>query len=93
MRCRLATLQRDCLHETLFNVAGDVTESRARAMSLICITAYAVSLPLSLVGRVQYAYQQVTRSNLWQMAGAVSWVRDGTRFHILKDVGRYSRRC
>ncbi len=67
-------LSSEIVWSTLFNVAGDVTESRARAMSLICITAYAVSLPLSLVGRVQYAYQQVTRSNLWQMAGAVSSV-------------------
>lgn len=35
----------------------------------LCFAAFAVNIPLSLVHRVQYAYQQVSYSNIWS-AGA-----------------------
>jgi O-antigen/teichoic acid export membrane protein len=35
------------------------------------VTAFVVNVPLSLVSRVQYAYQQVAQSSLWQAAGSV----------------------
>ncbi len=52
--------------------AGPGHAADARATVLVCLTAFLVNLPLSLVTRVQYATQQVAQSNLWQAAGAVA---------------------
>ncbi|WP_239311549.1 oligosaccharide flippase family protein [Plantactinospora mayteni] len=55
---------------SVFNVTGSATPSDARHITLVCLTAFILNVPLSLVIRVQYAYQQVTQSNLWQAAGS-----------------------
>ncbi|MEV0724394.1 oligosaccharide flippase family protein [Micromonospora purpureochromogenes] len=57
---------------SMFNVAAPAMESEARAMALVCLTAFIANVPLSLVIRVQYAYQEVARSNLWQAAGSAA---------------------
>ncbi|WFE61023.1 oligosaccharide flippase family protein [Micromonospora sp. WMMD712] len=59
---------------SLFNVAGVVDPGETRAVVLICLTSFLVNIPLALVVRVQYAYQQVGESNLWQGAGALATV-------------------
>lgn len=57
---------------SIFNASGAATPSDARNIALVCLTAFVVNIPLSLVVRVQYAYQQVGRSNIWQSAGSLS---------------------
>lgn len=57
---------------SLFNVAGVVSPAETRAVVLICLTAFLLNIPLGLIVRVQYAYQQVGASNLWQGAGALA---------------------
>ncbi|MFG2046870.1 lipopolysaccharide biosynthesis protein [Micromonospora sp. NPDC048935] len=56
----------------LFNVSGQVSPEQTRMIALICLTAFALNVPLSLIARVQYAYQQVGRSNVWQTAGSLA---------------------
>ncbi|WP_422739389.1 oligosaccharide flippase family protein [Micromonospora sp. WMMD729] len=57
---------------TLFNVSGQVSPEQTRLVPLICLTAFALNVPLSLIARVQYAYQQVGPSNVWQTGGNVA---------------------
>ncbi|MGI5215894.1 lipopolysaccharide biosynthesis protein [Plantactinospora sp. CA-290183] len=57
---------------SVLNASGTVTASDARAVALVCLTAFVLNIPLSLVIRVQYAYQQVGRSNIWQAVGSLS---------------------
>ncbi|MFG3689954.1 lipopolysaccharide biosynthesis protein [Micromonospora sp. NPDC047740] len=54
---------------SLFNVAQPALNEDARLIALVCLTAFIVNVPLSLIVRVQYAYQRVARSNLWQTGG------------------------
>ena len=54
-----------------FNVTDPAVEAEARAVALVCLSAFVVNIPLSLVQRVQYAYQQVVQSNLWQATGSL----------------------
>ncbi|WP_405111349.1 oligosaccharide flippase family protein [Micromonospora sp. NBC_01405] len=54
---------------SVFNTTGQITPGQARTIALTCLTAFVLNVPLSLIVRVQYACQQVGRSNLWQ-AGA-----------------------
>ncbi|WP_410815149.1 lipopolysaccharide biosynthesis protein [Micromonospora sp. 067-2] len=49
----------------LFNATGEAARS-AHLVAMICLTAFLLNIPLSLVARVQYAYQQVAASNVWQ---------------------------
>jgi O-antigen/teichoic acid export membrane protein len=56
---------------SLFNVSSTVAETDVRSLTLTCLTAFLINIPLSLVIRVQYAYQQVTQSNLWQAFGSL----------------------
>jgi O-antigen/teichoic acid export membrane protein len=49
----------------LFNADGPAAQD-ARLVASICLTAFLVNIPLALVIRVQYAYQQVAVSNIWQ---------------------------
>ncbi|SCF29412.1 Membrane protein involved in the export of O-antigen and teichoic acid [Micromonospora mirobrigensis] len=56
---------------SVFNVAGAVSAGETRDVVLVCLTAFLLNIPLSLIVRVQYAYQQVGASNLWQGAGAL----------------------
>ncbi|MBE1488711.1 oligosaccharide flippase family protein [Plantactinospora soyae] len=57
---------------SILNVSGTATPSDARNIALVCLTAFVLNIPLSLVVRVQYAYQQVGRSNIWQAVGSLS---------------------
>ncbi|GAB3444366.1 hypothetical protein GCM10027517_23920 [Phycicoccus ginsengisoli] len=47
------------------------TSGQARAVALICLSAFLINIPLSLVQRVQYARQEVSQSNLWQAAAGL----------------------
>ncbi|MEU8331315.1 oligosaccharide flippase family protein [Micromonospora sp. NPDC048839] len=49
----------------LFNATGTAARD-AHLVALVCLTAFLLNIPLSLVARVQYAYQQVAASNVWQ---------------------------
>lgn len=40
-------------------------------IALVCLTAFLINIPLSLVHRVQYSSQRVQASNLWQAAGSL----------------------
>ena len=51
---------------------------------VLCLTAFAVNIPLSLIHRVQYAYQQVTYSNVWTAAASLASV---AAFFIAMVVG------
>lgn len=42
-----------------------------QSVALLCLTAFAVTVPLSLVQRVQYAFGDAWKSNVWQILGAV----------------------
>ncbi|MER7333106.1 oligosaccharide flippase family protein [Micromonospora sp. NPDC000119] len=55
----------------LFGADGDPAGSEAEPFVLACLTAFVVNVPLSLVVRVQFAYQQVAQSNLWQALGGL----------------------
>ncbi len=51
----------------------------AGPIALICLSAFAINIPLSLAQRIQFAAQRVSISNLWQAAGsltalALAWV-------------------
>ncbi|MEU5724521.1 lipopolysaccharide biosynthesis protein [Micromonospora sp. NPDC047738] len=58
----------------VFNVTGQITPEQTRLISLISLTAFALNVPLSLIVRVQYAYQQVSWSNVWQTGGNLAGV-------------------
>ncbi len=65
--------------ETLLSITDPQLETTARRIALACISAFAINIPLSTIIRVQYAYQQVAASNLWQAAGgllsvALAWI-------------------
>lgn len=54
----------------LLNI-GNFDPTALRTVALLCFSAFAVTIPLSLVQRVQYAFGEAWRSNLWQVVGAV----------------------
>ncbi|MFF0467971.1 lipopolysaccharide biosynthesis protein [Micromonospora zamorensis] len=54
----------------LFNATGAAARE-AHLVALVCLTAFLLNIPLSLVVRVQYAYQQVAISNVWQAAASL----------------------
>jgi O-antigen/teichoic acid export membrane protein len=57
---------------SVFNAEGTATAADARAMALVCLTAFIVNVPLSLINRLQYAYQQIAQSNAWQAVGSLA---------------------
>ncbi|MFV2100798.1 lipopolysaccharide biosynthesis protein [Micromonospora sp. LOL_024] len=56
----------------VFNAPDSISPADARALTLTCLTAFLLNMPLSLVNRVQFAYRMGARSNLWQAAGSAS---------------------
>lgn len=50
---------------------GPAADSAA-AVGVICLTAFAVNVPLALIQRVQFAAQRVSVSNMWQAAGSLT---------------------
>lgn len=55
----------------LFNVTDPEIKSVSRTVVLITLSAFLINVPLSLVQRVQYAYQRVAQSNIWQSSGSL----------------------
>jgi O-antigen/teichoic acid export membrane protein len=65
---------------------GVRASSELNLVVLVCLAAFVVNIPLSLVTRVQYATRRVAQAHLWQAIGALSalilaW------FSILLDLG------
>ncbi len=58
--------------------------SEANAILILCLLAFAVNIPITLIQRVQYAYQQVTYSNLWVAAASIASV---VAFVLLTECG------
>lgn len=56
---------------SLFNVNDAAVASHAPSIAIICISAFLLNVPLSLVLRVQYAYQRVGQANIWQASGSL----------------------
>lgn len=56
---------------TLLNLNEDVDAAAVRTVAVLCLSAFVVTIPLSLVQRVQYAFGDAWKSNVWQVAGAV----------------------
>jgi O-antigen/teichoic acid export membrane protein len=54
---------------SLLNVEGNVDAGQTGDITLVCLTAFLLNIPASLVTRVQYAYQMVGTSNVWQSIG------------------------
>jgi O-antigen/teichoic acid export membrane protein len=55
---------------TWLDGGGDAARDHIR-IAAVCIVAFIIGIPFSLIQRVQYAYQQVWLSNAWQAVGAV----------------------
>ncbi|WP_157779087.1 lipopolysaccharide biosynthesis protein [Micromonospora sp. WMMD754] len=58
----------------VFNVTGAVGSRETTAVVMICLTAFLLNIPLALIVRVQYAYQQVASCAIWQAAGTLATV-------------------
>jgi O-antigen/teichoic acid export membrane protein len=56
----------------VFGVTEPAVAAEASSLALLCFGAFAVNIPLSLIQRIQYSRGQVTQSNAWQAAGALS---------------------
>lgn len=70
--------------DSMLNSGGSGDGSSAASLvAVTCLAAFIANIPLSLVVRVQYAYQMVGQANIWQatgslwsipmVAGAVHW--------------------
>lgn len=58
--------------QTLLNAqTTNKGEAAATQAVVICLAAFIVNIPLSLVLRVQYAYQRVGSANIWQATGSL----------------------
>jgi O-antigen/teichoic acid export membrane protein len=56
---------------SLFNVDDSAVALHATGIATICLSAFLLNVPLSLVYRVQYAYQRVGQANIWQATGSL----------------------
>jgi O-antigen/teichoic acid export membrane protein len=56
----------------LLNAESANAGAHARAIAMICLLAYLINAPLSLINSVQFGYRQVISSNVWQAAGAMT---------------------
>ena len=59
---------------TVLNIDDGSTATIAPRIALVTLGAFVVNVPLSLIQRVQYAHQEVTRSNLWIALGSLTSV-------------------
>ena len=55
----------------LLHTGGDLSYGEVRNIAVVCLAVFILNIPASLIARVQYAYQMVGHSNLWQAAGGV----------------------
>lgn len=53
------------------NLDNRLDPAAVQNVAILCLTAFAVTVPLSLVQRVQYAFGDAWKSNVWQILGAV----------------------
>lgn len=75
----LAALAQTLPWAAVLNIADPETAGLGTTIAVICVGAFALNMPLSLIHRVQWASQRVTVSNLWQAAGnllsvALAWL-------------------
>ena len=70
----LAVVARWIPWESALNIDDADASSLAPRIALICLGAFILNVPLSLVQRIQYAHQQVAQSNAWVAAGSLSSV-------------------
>ena len=56
--------------ESLVGESSGLDPQAVRAIAGISLSAFAVTIPLSLVHRVQYAFQEAWKSNAWQVIAA-----------------------
>lgn len=59
---------------SLLNVGSDIARDAAPTIASITIGAFLLNIPLSLIHRVQFAYQEITQSNAWLAAGSLASV-------------------
>ncbi|SDK43246.1 Na+-driven multidrug efflux pump [Cryobacterium psychrotolerans] len=50
--------------------SNDLDPGAIELVAGLCLSAFAITIPLSLVQRVQYAFQEAWKSNVWQVAGS-----------------------
>jgi O-antigen/teichoic acid export membrane protein len=55
----------------LLNLSPDFDPAAIRTVAVLCVSAFAVTIPLSLIQRVQYAFGDAWKSNVWQVVGAM----------------------
>lgn len=55
----------------LLNARTPLGDSVSGSVALIVLTSFIVSIPLGIIARIQYAYQRVAQSNMWQAAGSL----------------------
>lgn len=58
----------------ILGAAAELDSEVIQAVAILCLSAFAFSIPLSLIQRIQYAFQEAWKSNLWQVAGAAATV-------------------
>lgn len=51
-----------------------IPTAEANAIVTVCLMAFAVNIPVTMIQRVQYAYQQVAYSNIWSAAASLTSV-------------------
>lgn len=69
----------------ILNVKTALGASASSGVAIIVLSSFIVTIPLGLIVRVQYAYQRVAQSNLWQAGGSllsVVLVVTSTRLHL-----------
>ena len=72
--------------ETALNITDPEANGLAARIALVTLGAFLLNVPLSLIQRIQYAHQEVTRSNVWVAVGSLTSVLLGY-FAVRADVG------
>lgn len=58
--------------KTIFNIQSDISSRQLNIVFMIFIGSFAISMPFSVVQRVQTAFQETDISYLWQIMGHIS---------------------
>ncbi|WP_147294379.1 lipopolysaccharide biosynthesis protein [Arthrobacter sp. RT-1] len=54
-----------------FGVSQNVDTQALESVAVFGFSAFALTIPLSLIQRIQYAFQEAWKSNMWQVGGAL----------------------
>ncbi|KGJ72184.1 hypothetical protein GY21_17110 [Cryobacterium roopkundense] len=54
--------------------SATLAPATAQVVAGLALSAFAITIPLALVQRVQYALQEAWKSNIWQVAGAIATI-------------------